>query len=165
MATEILWWWVVPVSQAGASTRPASATLVSTPNTGAEYNAFSTGGTYNGLTRFQGPFTSMTAAKQANPSGGSALQQIEAGAGAAAGSGFIPGVGQILAGGNPLSGVDKLYKAVEDFLSFLGDRSSWIRIAEVVIGVGLVIVAVDELTKGTQAGSAVHKVAKAAYLT
>lgn len=164
MATQLVWWWVVPAAQANASARPASAQLISTPNSGAEYQAFSTGGTYNGLARFQGPFTSATAAKQANPAGGSTAQVIAAGAGGAAGSGFIPGVGNILAGGNPLSGAGNIYDAVTKFLGFLGDRSSWIRIAEVIIGVGLVIVAADELAKGTPAANAAHTVAKAAML-
>ena len=49
-------------------------------------------------------------------------------------------------------------------LSFVSSRNSWIRIAEVIIGLGLVIVAVDELAKGTPAGDVAHKAAKAALL-
>jgi hypothetical protein len=50
------------------------------------------------------------------------------------------------------------------FIGFVSTRSSWIRIAEVIIGLGLVIVAVDELAKGTPAANAAHTVAKAVLL-
>jgi hypothetical protein len=54
--------------------------------------------------------------------------------------------------------------SLTDILGKLSTRGFIIRIAEVIIGLGLVIVAVDELAKGTPAANAAHTVAKAALL-
>jgi hypothetical protein len=46
--------------------------------------------------------------------------------------------------GVPVTGIN----AIGDFFANLGKRAEWVRIAEVIIGVALVIVAVDKLTGG-----------------
>jgi hypothetical protein len=50
------------------------------------------------------------------------------------------------------------------FLASLQNRQMWLRIAEVIIGLGLIIVAVDELAKGTPIGDAAHAAGKAALI-
>jgi hypothetical protein len=50
------------------------------------------------------------------------------------------------------------------FIDFVSSRQGWTRIAEVIIGCLLVIVAADELAKGTPAANAAHTVAKAVLL-
>ena len=49
-------------------------------------------------------------------------------------------------------------------LGFIGSRQGWIRVAEVIIGCLLIIVAVDELAKGTPVGDVAHKAGKAALI-
>jgi len=58
---------------------------------------------------------------------------------------------------NPISGVT-------DFLTRLTEAHTWIRVAEVVLGVALAIVALDKVLAGTPAGNVTHTVAKAAFL-
>jgi hypothetical protein len=55
--------------------------------------------------------------------------------------------------------------AIEAFaVKLLPSRAFMIRAAEVVIGLGLIIVAVDELAKGTPVGDAAHAAGKAALI-
>lgn len=77
--------------------------------------------------------------------------------------------GQILKGsesgasttGKNLSWTD----SIGNLVNFLTSRAGAIRMAEAVIGIALVIVAIDHLTSNTSAaGKAVHTVAKGAFL-
>lgn len=54
--------------------------------------------------------------------------------------------------------------AVTGFLGKLGDSSLWIRVAEVVIGLALIIVGLDKALAGTPGGTAAHAMAKGALL-
>lgn len=52
-----------------------------------------------------------------------------------------------------------------NFLNFITGRTGWVRVAETLIGVALIIVGVDHLTSTTSAvGKAAHTVAKGAML-
>jgi hypothetical protein len=57
---------------------------------------------------------------------------------------------------NPLDAL----ASIGSFFSTLTQANTWIRIAEVLLGVALTIVVLDELLKGTPAGDAVHTVSK-----
>jgi hypothetical protein len=54
--------------------------------------------------------------------------------------------------------------AVNKFLGQLGDKAVWVRVAEVIIGLALIIVGLDKALAGTAGGSAAHAVAKGAFL-
>lgn len=58
---------------------------------------------------------------------------------------------------NPISGVTQ-------FLGRLSQASTWVRVAEILIGAALIIVAVAKLASGTQAGRSAAKVATTAAL-
>lgn len=135
MAT--VWWWVVKPSETGASSRPKDARLVSTPDSGSEYNTLLSGGTYGNMARYQGPFTSKSAAEQAPPGGGSLGDVI--GAGAAAGVGNATGLGNI---SNPLSGL----AAIGDFFSRLTESSTWIRAAKILVGGAILLIGIAHVT-------------------
>ncbi len=143
MATEVVWWWVVLPAEAGAASRPADAKLISTSNSGPEYSALIANGAYAGQQRYQGPFTTETAAKEAPAGGESTAQQIAAGleAGNAAAwrdrPSSVPGVGT-----NPLAGL----ASIGDFFSRLTQSNTWIRIGKVIIGGGLVLVGLAHIT-------------------
>ena len=138
-----VWWWVVPPSEQGDSTRPSNAKLISTPDSGAEYNALVTGGSYNGLARYQGPFTTESAAQAAPANGGNPglLQEIGAGAGAAAETGSLGGLSPTPQVSNPLD----YLQSIGDFFSRLSEANTWIRLAKIVIGTGLIVVGVAHL--------------------
>jgi hypothetical protein len=59
---------------------------------------------------------------------------------------------------NPLAGLAE----IGDFFSKLGERATWIRVAEVVVGGGLVIVAISHLAANTSAGQTIVKAGKTA---
>lgn len=61
---------------------------------------------------------------------------------------------------SPLSGI----AAIGDFFQRLTQASTWIRAAEVLLGLGLIIVGLAELAKGTSVGRAAAKAGKAAAL-
>jgi hypothetical protein len=61
---------------------------------------------------------------------------------------------------NPLSGLE----AIGNFFSILAEPNTWIRIAEIVIGVLLGAVVLDKLLEGTSVGDTIHKGVKAAGL-
>lgn len=66
----------------------------------------------------------------------------------------VPGVG------NPLSGL----AAIGDFFSRLTQASTWIRVAEIIVGAGLIIVSLAKLAAGTPAGKAAIKAGKVAAI-
>jgi hypothetical protein len=55
-------------------------------------------------------------------------------------------------------------QGLSSLLSDLGSRAFWVRIAEVVIGAALLIVAIAELAKGTPAGDVAKKAGEAAFI-
>lgn len=61
---------------------------------------------------------------------------------------------------NPLSGL----AAIGDFFSRLTQASTWIRVAEVLLGAGLIIVGLAKLASGTPVGKAAVKAGKAAAI-
>jgi hypothetical protein len=73
--------------------------------------------------------------------------------GVAAGIGSVPGA-------HALSGLD----AIGNFFSQLGQANTWIRVAEFVIGAGLIIVSIAKLSSGTAVGKAAVSVGKAAAI-
>ena len=54
--------------------------------------------------------------------------------------------------------------AIGDFFSKLGQASTWIRVAEVLLGLGLLIVGVARLASGTPIGNAAASAGKAAAI-
>jgi len=147
MAT--VWWWIVPVSEASAGTRPQDAKLISTPDSGNEYNTLVLGGTYQGITRFQGPFQTQADAMAANPSGGSLAQQISAGLGAGLQNdvgilGVASSAAQSIKNGNPLNALAD----IGDFFHRLTEKGTWTRVAEFGIGAILLYVGIKAATSG-----------------
>lgn len=142
-----VWWWVVPPAQQNDTTRPKSAQLISTTTSGALFSALSGGGTgiLNGqqVSRFQGPFTSESAARAANPSGGSAGQVITAGLGAglgAAGAAGLPAIPGADAGiANPLAPLGDIAAALKSFYSAVTDGKMWRSIAWILLGLLLLV--------------------------
>jgi hypothetical protein len=119
--------------------------LISTTTSGALYNALIQGGTgsYNGrqVSRFQGPFTSESEARAANPAGGSEAQQIIAGAGAglsAAGGVGLPTIPGADAS-NPLQGLGDVAAALKAFYTAVTDGKMWRSIAWIVLGLILMV--------------------------
>lgn len=143
-----VWWWVVPDKEAGATTRPRDAKLVSTSNSGAQYAAWIQGGSYQGQSRFQGPFTTQAAAKAANPGGGSTSDVIKAGvnAGVSAdqtvGGAIGAGVAAATAAKNAASNIS----SITGFLSALGSANLWIRVVKIVAGSVILFIGVAHLT-------------------
>ena len=154
MAT--VYWWVVPVAEANAAVRPADARIISTPDSGPEYAALVAGGSYGGAARFQGPFTSQGTAQAAPASGGNAIGVALAGIGAGLQS--VPGAGGNLLSQSPWTSITDVFQALQKGAAWIGNRQNWVRIAEVIMGVALVIVAVNELGKGTPLGKLAGKV-------
>jgi hypothetical protein len=70
----------------------------------------------------------------------------------------VAAVGQ--AGASAASGVS----GVTDFLTRLTQGNTWIRVAEVLLGLGLIIVGLAKLASGTAAGRAAVKAGKAAAI-
>ena len=62
------------------------------------------------------------------------------------------------------TGVVNSIPGLSGILGIVSSRQGWIRIAEVIIGCALVVVAVAELAKGTPVGDAAGKAAKVAKL-
>jgi hypothetical protein len=65
-----------------------------------------------------------------------------------------------LPGSNPLSGLS----AIGDFFSRLTEASTWLRIAEAVLGIGLIIVGLAKLAGDSAIGRAATKAGKAALI-
>jgi hypothetical protein len=62
--------------------------------------------------------------------------------------------------GGPLTGL----AAIGDFFQRITQANTWIRIAEVVLGFGLIVVGLAQLASGTAAGKTALKAGKAAAL-
>jgi hypothetical protein len=144
-AGATVWWWVVPPAQQNDANRPGSAQLISTTTSGALYTALlgNGTGTLNGqqVSRFQGPFTSESAARAANPSGGSESQVIAAGAGAglqAAGGVGLPTIPGADAS-NPLAGIGDVAAALKAFYSAVTDGKMWRSLAWIALGLLLMV--------------------------
>lgn len=63
-----------------------------------------------------------------------------------------------------LPGVKNPIGTLNGFLTALSDKNTWVRIAEAVLGLGLLIVGLSQLAKGTPLGDAAGKAAKFAML-
>ena len=176
MATS--WFNISPVGESqGSYTSPVvpPGTLTISVLTGsATYNTLLNDGniSYQGkeYTTFQGPFPTEAGAKSALynlVSGGSAIGAlVGAGiAGVQAGTtGDDSGTGSLVsAGASAGSAITSWTTALVDFLHRLTENR-WLRVAEVALGIGLAIVALDKLLAGTPAGNVTHTVAKAAFL-
>ena len=61
---------------------------------------------------------------------------------------------------NPLTGVN----AIGDFFGRLTEASTWIRVAEVIAGIGLIIIGLAKLAAGTPVGRAATRAGKAAMI-
>ena len=145
-------WWVVWYEPA-ASRAPGTAAsrfLIVQAAAKSDITASSVGGA--AITSVDGPFATRAAAQKD------------------AGKGPVPGTGgktnvQASGGadvkiGNPLSGL----AAIGDFFQRLTQASTWIRVAEVVLGFGLIVVGLAHLASGTAVGKAAVRVGKAAAL-
>jgi hypothetical protein len=73
-------------------------------------------------------------------------------------------IGQGTTVGQIAGSVTSDFAAVNKFLGQLGDKAVWVRVAEVIIGLALIIVGLDKALAGTPGGSAAHAVAKGAFL-
>jgi hypothetical protein len=156
-----VWWWVVPPAQQGDTSRPGSAQLISTTTSGALYTALlgNGTGTLNGqqVSRFQGPFTSESEARAANPAGGSEAQVIAAGAGAglqAAGGVGLPTIPGASAA-NPLAGLGDVAAALKAFYSAVTDGKMWRSVAWILLGALLVFNGIVLWLRIPQRGAAV----------
>lgn len=150
MSTD--WFVVYPTGEnIGTVTSPVTPPgikIVSVQSGSADENTLEQGGSLNGYSRFMGPFSSESDAENAHPpSGGQAIKDI-IGAGVAVGLGDAAGIS------NPLTGL----AAIGDFFQRLTQKSTWVRIAEVVLGLLLVVVGLSKLSG---VSSAVVKTAKA----
>jgi len=151
-----VWWWVVgSQAEQGDSSRPADARLISTPDSGAEYNALVTGGSYNGLYRYQGPFTSQSAAQSATASPSvSGLQELEAGtqaAGDESGNPIAEAAGLAAGGTSDLTNPLQFLGDIANIFGDLTEASTWIRFAKIVVGGTLIIVGVAHLSGAEKA--------------
>jgi hypothetical protein len=70
----------------------------------------------------------------------------------------VGGLGSVATGVETAQLFPSWSSGLTSFLSFLGNRSSWIRIAEGVIGTLLILAAVSSLAAGTPAGKLAAKV-------
>lgn len=147
------WWWVVvPPAEQNASTIPGDAKIISTPEGSAAYNTLlnTDSGTVQvggqPYVRYMGPFATKADAQNAKPGNLT----------------IVPGYtvtpsGQVQ---GPLSGL----AAIGDFFSKLGQANTWLRVAEVLLGAGIIIVALAKLASDTPAGRAAVKAGKAAAI-
>ena len=134
------------------------AVKVSVPRTGQsqiEYvQASSTqqaGETFPGSTVIGGPYATEAAAEKAHPGGTSGTVTPPAG---------LPPATVSDKPVSPLSGL----AAIGDFFGRLTEASLWIRVAEVILGLGLITVGLAHLAAGTPIGRAAAKAGKAAAL-
>jgi hypothetical protein len=173
------WFNISPVGESQGSTLnpkvPAGTITISVATGSGTYNTLLNDGTivYKGkeYTTFQGPFPTETAALQGETDLISGLGYVGAAAGAVAAgvqagtTGDTGSTGSLVSGGvSAGQAVSSWETALVDFLKRLTDANTWVRVAEVVLGLGLAIVALDKLLAGTSAGNVTHKVAKAAFL-
>lgn len=135
MAT--VWWWVVTPSEASASTRPSDAKLISTPDSGTDYDSLLNGGTVSGYVRFQGPFQSQSAAQNA-PGAGSTADVIAAGLGAAS----VPGSGVAGAIGTGVDGISAIGASLHTFVSAITDGKLWRSLGWVILGIFLLLLGI-----------------------
>jgi len=157
MAT--VWWWVVKPAEQNAASRPNDAQLVSTPDSGPAYDAWIQNGTYQGRSRFQGPFTSKADAQKAPPGGGSTLDQVKAGLGA----GLQSDVGALGVANRAKNAVGNPLDFLASFLATLTDKNLWIRIVKIIAGGAMLIVGLAKLTGADKtAGSLAGKAVKVA---
>lgn len=161
----VVWWWIKPAAESDASGRPKDAVLISDAEGSQQYNTLLNSGsiTYHGkqYNRTQGPFTSKQAAMQANPGGGSILQQI--GAGLQAGS--QTDVGVIGTGTRAAQAAKKVVPDLASFLAMLTDRNLWIRVVKIIAGGAILLVGLAKLTGADKtAGSIASKAVKIAPL-
>jgi len=153
-----VWWWVVSPAETGAASRPRDARLISTPDSGPEYDALAGGGSYKGAARYQGPFATRAAAQAASPGGGSLAEQIAAGvqAGAANDAGVVgSGARAAQAASNGLGGL----AAIGDFFGRLTEAVTWLRAAKILAGGALLIIGIAHITgAGNALASTARKV-------
>lgn len=145
MATD--WWWIVPVSEINAGTRPSDAVLYSVASGQPNDQLLLNGGSIlyknANYVRFQGPFTSQSAAQSATANPGTSLSPGQAigtignglSTGVSGGAGIATGIGAF-------SG----FAGIDDFLNALSQSNTWLRIAEGILGVMLIAVALGKLT-------------------
>lgn len=153
-------WWLVFYTQSQASvssrldpvsspsgTNTATGSIVVEAATSALAHSVAQrilGSNASSINNISGPYASQPAAETAG-------QQADSTIAKATQAGNIP---------NPLSGL----AAVGDFFQRLTQASTWIRVAEVGIGIVVILVVLDKLTEGTPANSAVHTAAKVAMV-
>jgi hypothetical protein len=86
-----------------------------------------------------------------------------AGLGATVGAETQP-VGQAVANDTSPQNITSGLGAIGDFFTKLGSRQTLVRLAEGLIGVALIIVALDKLMTNTPVGKVAHAAAKGAFL-
>jgi hypothetical protein len=169
MATAADWWVVVPPSEAGASSIPKDAQIISTtPGTPSDSTLGQDGTiTIAGKqwTRFLGPYPSQQAAQTAAPESG--LQYIGTligvAAGAAAEGATQPGNSSLPGAAGAAGGA--AVPSVLGFLSGLTSANLWIRVAKVIAGGVILIVGLVKLTGlDSKAPAIVQTAVKAAPL-
>lgn len=142
-------WWVVNTSSASNADTITVYTIVQ--GTQAQAYGYGPASQQGGVA---GPYTSYAAADAAAKSFGPNSNYSPA-----------PGVsispsGQTSVAGTSLAGLSQ----IGDFFGRLAEGSTWVRVAEVIIGLGLIVVGLAKLASGTSIGKLAGTVAKGAAL-
>lgn len=163
MATE--WFWIVPQSEVNDASRPSNAVLFPVDDTSALFNTINgdnafpyKGGNY---VRYQGPFTSQSAAQAANPGGGNPTA-----AGLRQG---LTNPTNPLTGGNPnLGGALATALTSGNPLAGLFQAHIWLRVGEFALGAIMICAGLAKLAESSKtaqtivSNTPVGKVAKLA---
>lgn len=166
MANQTVWFVVFPSTETETSATevPPGSKIASAEVGSAAYDAWLANGAYNGYQVLSGPFPSQGAAQAWSPTPLGILDWVQAGvAGVLVGGGEQSPAAAIATAGkvtNPLTGL----AAIGDFFQRLTQGNTWIRVAEAVLGLGLVIVGLAKLASGTAVGRAAASAGKAAAI-
>jgi hypothetical protein len=150
-------WWAVPEGTLGQLLSGLGSIVTGHGTTVDLYHAVSSSARPAGNKQnpVYGPYATQGQAQaQANELNG--IAGAASRAGAAADPGAPPGANS-QGPGNPLA-------AIADFFSRLGQANTWIRAAEVILGLGLLIVGLAKLASGTSVGRKAAKAAETAAL-
>jgi hypothetical protein len=162
-AAQTAWFVVFPSSETetGATGIPPGSKIISAQAGSAAYNAWTGNGAYDGWQVLSGPFTSAGAAQAWSPAPLTTSDWVRAGiAGALIGAGGQSPAAAVANSSTTLTGL----AAIGDFFQRLTQGATWIRIAEGILGLGLIIVGLAKLASGTAVGKAAARAGKAAAI-
>ena len=167
MANQVAWFVVFPASESETSATeiPPGSKIVNAEVGSAAYNAWLGNGAFNGWQVLSGPFTSEAAARAWSPAPLTASDWVAAGvAGVVIGAGNEPDASTALAVGKSAASTLTGINAIGDFFQRLTQSHTWIRVAEVLLGLGLIVVGLAKLSSGSAVGKAAVKAGKAAAI-